>query len=455
MELFLTQVEQAIGARLLARADELDVLRAKRVGGWTIDSRSVAAGDVFFAIQGDRFDGHAFLPAVFSAGAAAAVVSERVEKAGGPLLKVNDTIAALQQLARRVRDEWKKPLVAVTGSAGKTSTKDIIAELLSVRFQVGKTIGNFNNHIGLPLSLLRLPEAAQVAVIEMGMNHAGEIRQLAAIARPQMGVITNVGYAHVEAFESIEGVAAAKRELIEALPNEGVAILNADDWRVLAFQEHYAGRVLTYGTSAAAALRAEALVMGTQGSSFRVNGVSFETRLAGRHAVLNILAGLAVAHEFEIPLKELEGAVRQLTPGKMRGERREVRGATVLNDSYNSNPEAARAMVDVLMEEPAKRRVAVLGEMRELGNWTEPLHRELGRYVAERGVDLLIGVGGACREMVEESIKAGMRERCALFFEDADQAGDFLREHLRAGDALLFKGSRGTRVEKALAKMEG
>ncbi len=450
MELSLAQIEQAAAARCIHGAVRSDTA----IGGWSIDSRSVKAGDLFFAIKGEHFDGHAFLPAVFQAGAAAAVVSEPIGNPGGPLLQVSDTIKALQQLARRVRQDWSKPLVAVTGSAGKTSTKDIIAALLKVRLTVAKTVGNLNNHIGLPLTVLRLPQNADVAVVEMGMNHPGEIRELAAIAQPQIGVVTNVGYAHIEAFLCIDAIASAKRELIEALPLDGVAVLNADDQRVLDFRHFYSGKVVTYGVSREAELQATDIAPGTDSSAFRVAGVQFKTRLTGRHAVSNILAGLAVARLFEIPLEELVDPVAALTPGKMRGERLQLRGVTILNDSYNSNPEAARSMIDVLAKENAPRKIAVLGEMLELGQWAETLHRDIGRYAAEHGVDVLIGVSGASRWMIEESTQSGLHSDAAFFFEDSESAGTFLRGFVQSGDAVLFKGSRGTHVERALAKME-
>jgi len=363
---------------------------------------------------------------------------------------VEDTLAALQSLARWARRRWARPIVAVTGSAGKTSTKDIIAALLGVRFKVGKTAGNFNNHIGLPLSILRLPDDAQIAVLEMGMNHAGEIRQLVAIAEPRHGVVTNVGYAHVENFASLDGVAAAKRELIEGLPPEGVAVLNADDAEVAGFRASHLGRSLTYGFSPQADIRATDVDIAADHAAFGVAGVRFHTTLAGRHSVSNILAAIAVAGLFDIKPGELVDAVAALTPGKMRGERKIWRGATVLNDSYNSNPEAARNMLDVLRTEPAERRIAVLGEMRELGHMSEQLHRELGEYAVRAGIDVVVGIHGAARFLVEGAVKAGM----ALFFDEPEPAGDFLKNFVKTGDAILFKGSRGTHVETALARME-
>jgi UDP-N-acetylmuramoyl-tripeptide--D-alanyl-D-alanine ligase len=289
----------------------------------------------------------------------------------------------------------------------------------------------------------------------MGMNHAGEIRQLAALAEPQFGLVTNVGYAHVESFDSIEGVAAAKREIIESLPSEGVAILNADDELVRKFREVHAGRTVTYGFAAGADIRATEVEMHAEGVAFTVRGVRFHSGLTGRHSISNVLAGLAVASLFGIAFSELTAVVGGLTPGKMRGERSRWRGITILNDSYNSNPEAARRMIDVLASERATRRVAVLGEMLELGSMSEALHRELGSYAARAGVDALVGIRGAAAFMVDEAKRAGMTERDVFFFDDPYTAGAFLRDWVAPGDAILFKGSRGTQVEKALAKMQG
>ncbi len=449
MELSLAQVQAATAAQISGAAS----IEA-RITGWSIDSRTVAPGDLFFAIKGERLDGHAFVSEVLAKGAAAAVVSEPVSDAPGTQLVVNDTLVALQELAHWARRDWAKPIVAVTGSAGKTSTKDIIAALLGVRFRVGKTAGNFNNHIGLPVSILRLASDAEVAVLEMGMNHAGEIRQLVEIAEPEYGVVTNVGFAHVENFASIDGVAAAKRELIEGLPASGVAILNADDAQVARFSAAHKGRSITYGFSPGAEIRAEDAEIGADHASFTVQGVRFSTSLAGRHNVLNILAGIAVASVFGIAPGELVGAVAALAPGKMRGERKLWRGATVLNDSYNSNPEAARNMLDVLRSEPAQRRIAVLGEMRELGGMSEQLHRQVGEHAGRTGIDVVIGIHGAARFLVEAAKETGVAEKAAFFFDQPEQAGEFLRNFVQAGDAVLFKGSRGTQVETALARME-
>jgi UDP-N-acetylmuramoyl-tripeptide--D-alanyl-D-alanine ligase len=286
-------------------------------------------------------------------------------------------------------------------------------------------------------------------VLEIGMNHAGEIRELAAIARPEIGVVTNVGYAHVEFFDSIEGIALAKRELIEGLTPDGVAVLNADDPRVAGFRSVHPGRSVTFGLSEEADIRAEDVVAHADGTRFRALGVAFETGLSGRHAVMNLLAALAVGTVFGIAPEKMREAVASFAAGKMRGERTEHNGIVIWNDCYNSNPEAAQSMIDVLHETPAARRIAVLGEMLELGHAAEELHRQVGRYAATHGVDMLIGVRGAARAMVEAASRAGLEAR---FFEDPAEAGERARELARPGDAVLFKGSRGVKVEKALER---
>jgi UDP-N-acetylmuramoyl-tripeptide--D-alanyl-D-alanine ligase len=381
-------------------------------------------------------------------GAAGVVVDHPIEGVRNALV-VRDTLHALQSLASWARKRWGGQVIGVTGSAGKTTTKDAIAHLLETAMPVGRTIGNLNNHVGVPLSILRLPDDCRVAVLEMGMNHAGEIRALAEIARPAVGVVTNVGYAHTEYFDNIEGVALAKRELIDALPPDGTAVLNADDPRVSRFA---APRTVTFGFSDGADLRAEALELAPDHSRFRVGGVQFDIPFPGRHGVMNALAAVAVAGVYGIEPRRLTEAARSLRTGKMRGERLESGGITILNDCYNANPEAVRAMLDVLGSTPARRRVAVLGEMLELGPSAEPLHREVGSYVAGRGIDVLIGIRGASRHMVDEAVRAGM-SGAAYFFEDPGTAGDFLRSLARAGDAVLFKGSRGVAVEKAMERL--
>ncbi len=443
MKLSLADLGRAMGA-----SDGLP----GEVSGYSIDSRTPLAGELFFALRGDAHDGHRFVADVLAAGAAGAVV-ESGYQGHGPLMRVPDVLAAMQAGSAWARRRWGRKIVAVTGSAGKTTTKDIIASLLSIAFSVGKTSGNFNNHIGLPLSLLRIPDDAQIAVIELGMNHAGEIRALAEIAGPDVGVVINAGSAHVQNFENgLEGVALAKRELIDSLPANGTAILNFDDERVRRFGATHPGPVMTFGLNAGADVRAEDVQIHADGVRFRIDGVQMESGLLGSHGVRNILAGVAVAKTLGLEAAALLPAVRELRPTKMRGQQLYHRGITIFDDCYNSNPDAAKCMLELLRDTPAKRRIAVLGEMLELGRWSEPLHREVGSFAMRCGVDVLAGIRGVARSMVQSAIEQGLGEDAAYFFEDPVEAGRWLQGAAQPGDAILFKGSRGTRVELALAK---
>ena len=442
MKVALADIKQALG---LPPGSEPGLVAS----GWSVDTRTLAPGDLFFALRGPNHDGHQFVKEAFDKGAVAAVVERPVE-ASGPVLEVPDVLAALHRLAGWAREHWPGRLVAVTGSAGKTTTKEIIARLLETALRAGKSAGNLNNHIGVPLSLLRLPENAEAAVIEIGMNHPGEIRQLARIARPDVGVVTNVGHAHLEFFNSIEDVALAKRELIEELPPAGVAVLNADDPLVAGFRQVHVGRTVTFGLGTGADVRATEVELRPDGVRFRVAGVLMETPLAGVHNLRNLLAALAAAGEFGLRPEQLRETVAGLSAAPMRGRRLQHRGITVFDDCYNSNPEALAAMLELLGAEPAGRRLAVLGEMLELGDASERLHREAGRRAAACGVNLLVGVRGAARQLVEGAIEAGLPAGNAFFFEDPRQAGLFIAQAARPGDAVLFKGSRGARLELAL-----
>jgi len=450
MKLSLLRVAEFLGLPLAA-----DIPADRMIGGWSIDSRTLKPGDLFFALRGPNHDGHAYAGEVLAQGAVAVVVDREVDGSAAPpgrILRVADSLQALQQLAARARQSWGGSVVAVTGSAGKTTTKDLIAEMLAEEYITSKSQGNLNNHVGVPLSLLRIDDDAQVAVIEMGMNHAGEIRQLAVLAAPETGVVTNVGPAHMESFDSLEAVAAAKRELIEALPADGTAVLNADDPRVLRFPRRFPnqGRTVRFGVSPEAEVRGEDVELSPSGVRFRVGEVFFESGLNGAHNVSNLLAALATAQVYGIAPHRLTTRIRNFSPAKMRGESFQHQGVLVYNDCYNSNPDAARAMLDLLKQSPANKRIAVLGEMLELGHWAEPLHREVGTYVAKSGINVLVGIRGAACYMLDAALCAGLRADAAFFFDDPKEAGRLARSLASPGDAILFKGSRGVHVEQAL-----
>jgi UDP-N-acetylmuramoyl-tripeptide--D-alanyl-D-alanine ligase len=423
--------------------------------GYSIDSRTIAPGQLFFAVKGDRFDGHDFVRQALEKGAVAAVVRKDQlprfpDKTG--LLAVDDTLLALQHLATAVRKLWGKPLIGITGSAGKTTTKEAIAHVLSSRFRVLKSEGNFNNHFGLPLMILKLEPEHDLAVIEMGMSHAGEIRALAKIAQPDIGVVTNVAAVHLEFFDSIAGIARAKYELVESLPPNGTAILNADDEYVSQFGRDFPGKVVMYGTAPTANVRAENIQSkGTEGSECDVVVENLRQRavfpLVGAHNVLNALAAIAVGLERGMPLAEAAAALATLAPAEKRGQVLQLGNITVINDCYNSNPKALQAMVDALSAMPAQRRVVVAGEMLELGPAGEEMHRQSGKHIAAKKIDLLLGVRGLAQSMVEAARQAGAS---AEFLPSSEEAGEWLARAARDGDVILLKASRGVKLEKAL-----
>jgi UDP-N-acetylmuramoyl-tripeptide--D-alanyl-D-alanine ligase len=457
MKLALAQIGQWIGAETSSPSKH-------HATGYSIDSRTITPGELFFAVRGERFDGHDFIAAAFERGAIAAVVSSsRIEGLSATirpenLLAVADTpLLALQRLAAAVRRHWGGRVVAITGSAGKTTTKEGVAAVLAARFRVLKSDGNLNNGFGLPLQLLRLEAEDEIAVIEIGMSNAGEIAALAKIAAPSWGVVTNVGWAHAENFpDGISGIARAKYELIEALPADGVAFLNCGDPYVSQFGRDFLGKTVFYGSGPCAEPHAEDVVeLGQEGSRFRVvaGEESAAVRLAmmGRHNVTNAMAAIAVGLEAEIPLAACVAAVETLTAGKKRGEVRQIRGATVIDDCYNSNPEALKSMIATLASMPASRRILVAGEMLELGRDSSELHRGCGALAAQKGIDLVVGVRGKAVHIVDGAEAAGAK---AIFLETPEAAGQWLRSELRAGDAVLLKASRGVQLERALAVLE-
>jgi len=430
--------------------------------GYSIDSRTIGAGDLFFAVKGERLDGHDYVATALAAGAVAAVVSNRwvvpAEVDETRLLRVSDcedcVLLALQKLAHAVRRQWGGRVIGVTGSAGKTTTKEAVAQVLSARFNVLKSQGNLNNGFGLPLQLLKLEPEHEVAVIEMGMNHAGEIAALAKIAEPDWAVVSNVGPVHLEFFpDGIAGIARAKYELIEALPPDGIAILNFDDNYVASFGRGLGDRVVFYGLNEGAEVRAvDVAEVGADGVVFTVEAhgqrAGVQLRMLGRHNVPNALAAIAAGLRSGMTADECAAAVSELRAGDKRGEVVEWRGATIINDCYNSNPRALDAMVDALMAIPGERHLVVAGEMLELGPESEALHAACGRRMAELGVTQVVGVRGAAEALVKAAREGGAD---AVFLADADAAGKWLQTNVHAGDAVLLKASRGVKLERALA----
>ncbi|HEX4039294.1 MAG TPA: UDP-N-acetylmuramoyl-tripeptide--D-alanyl-D-alanine ligase [Acidobacteriaceae bacterium] len=455
MNLSLAQIARWSAAEIPA-STPADSIRAS---GYSIDSRTLQPGELFFAIHGERFDGHDFVASALERGACAAVVARKRLPAlpnaarQGPLLVAVDPLAALQHLASAVRRHWGKRVVAITGSAGKTTTKEAVAAVLATRFRVLKSQGNLNNHYGLPLQLLRLQPEHEVAVIEMGMSAAGEIAALCRIASPDWGVVTNVGNAHAENFaDGIAGIARAKYELIASLPAHGAAFLNCDDPYVGQFGRDFVGKVVYFGRGPCAdprAVQVESLGTGGVRAVIRAGSENcpLQLGLLGEHNVANALAAIAVGMEAGIPLNSCCAALAELEPGDKRGQMLLIRGATVINDSYNSNPAALNSMIAALRQVPASRRILVAGEMLELGPNAPALHAASGKAAAQAGINVVLGVRGLACHLVQSARQGGAE---ALFLETPQQAGAWLAEHLRPGDAVLLKASRGVRLERAL-----
>ncbi len=421
------------------------------VGDVITDSRVVKAGDLFVALKGPRFNGEHFVQDVLEKGGAALSAGAAV---GGPAIRVRDTLQALQDLAHAIRRAVATRVVAITGSAGKTTTKEAIAELLAGRFRVVKNKGNLNNHIGLPLSLMQLRSAPDVAVMELGMNHAGEISTLVAIAEPDVRVWTNVGDAHIGFFASPDAIADAKAEILEGAGPKDVLVCNADDERIMRRVRQFAGRVLTFGEDAAASVRATDIAdLGLAGTRAHVitpaGQADIATPLLGRGNLANVLAAMAVALEVGVPLEEAVERTRLLRPADRRGAVHELRGhVTLVDDSYNSSPSALRRSLDVLRHEKSRRRTAVLGEMLELGAHSVALHESCGDAAAAAGLDLLLVVGsGPARAMADAAVAGGMNEGAVRYFEQSSDAADAVAAELRDGDVVLVKGSRGIRMD--------
>ena len=464
----LVQVAEALGVAAPSGA------AVARLAGVSIDSRSVKPGELFLAIRGPRHDGHVFVPDALAAGAAAGVVARDRAAEYSPeirqkLLVVDDTVRALQELARKYLDAWREArperrVAAVTGSAGKTTTKEILAALLAARFRILKSEGNLNNAYGLPLTIFRLSDEHDAAVFELGMSRRGELARLASIAQPDVGLVTNVAPVHLEFFSSVDEIALAKLELIEGLGGaDPVAVLNADDARVRKFAAAVSGRarVRYYGMAEAAELRAVNVESrGVEGSSFDLETPAGRAHLwlplVGRHNVLNAVGAMAAASEWGIDGADAQRVFAGLTPASMRGEvLRFAEGFAVINDCYNSNPVALERMIDLLAETPGyRRRVLVAGAWREIGPSSVELHRATGRYAAEKKlIDWVIGVDGDAREFVTGAVEAGHAKDRTRFFETSEDAAKFLTGFVAPGDLLLVKGSRGVHMEVIAAAL--
>ena len=450
MRLTFADIAQMTGGQVIQGGDIV-------TSSVVIDSREVKPDSVFFAIKGDRLDGHQFLPQALQT-ALGAVVSQVPDPvpAGKGIVRVGDTTAALQMLARNIRRKYDFTLIGITGSAGKTTTKEMIATLVSSEKRTFKSWGNFNNLIGCPLCIDNTPDDAEVVVSEMGMNHKGEIAEMAGWTRPDVGVYTNIAPVHIEFFGTVEKIAEAKRELLENLRDGGTVIVNNDNVHVVNISRDYKGPKKTYGIDNAAEYRAtnirERGLLGTR-FTLEAEGAKREMELVlpGRHNLENLLAAIATARAIGISWEGIERGVKDVKPAYHRGVIVPAGGATIYDDTYNSNPYAlGRALELMAQADVSGRRVAVIGDMLELGEKELDYHRDAGKAIP-KSVDAVIGVGKRSKTLLDGAREAG---RANLHhFDNAEAAAGFLKGFIKDGDLVLIKASRGIGLDKIVTAL--
>ncbi len=435
---------------------------AKTCSGVSIDSRTISEGELFFALRGERFDGHDFLEDALSKGIGAVVDCRPVLLPEGRIIiYVKDTLKALQDFAHFLRMKLDVPVIAITGSNGKTTTKEMVYSVLSGRFKTLKNEGNLNNHIGLPLSLMKLESDHEVLVLEMGMNAPGEIRRLCEITVPTHGVITNIGSAHIGMLGSREAVRDAKLEILESL---SVAVLNADDsflMQGVAEARNFNGEIVTFSIHKDSNVMAKDIQATERGSSFKLEFKDAEIipvymNVYGVFNIYNALAAAAVCFSLGLQPDEIKNALEGFRAFPMRFEIRERKGITVINDSYNANPSSMEEALKEFIHWSVKgRRIAALGDMRELKDFSEDAHRSLGRMISELGVDVFIAVGEMMNLAAEECISAkGDRTAPEIYtFTSADDANADISNIVKEGDAILVKGSRSMQMDKIAGRI--
>ncbi|MDH3974727.1 MAG: UDP-N-acetylmuramoyl-tripeptide--D-alanyl-D-alanine ligase [Deltaproteobacteria bacterium] len=430
--------------------------------GVSIDSRNIGEGELFWAIKGEHHNGNDYVYDALEKGAAGVVSDKAIFAPGLPGgvvgIKVAASLAALQRLASHNRQKNPVPLVAITGSNGKTTTKEITASILKKRFEVLKNEGNLNNLIGVPLTLLKLHSDHEVAVVEMGMNRRGEIHELTTMARPDIGVITNIGEAHLEGLGHVENIKRAKGELVEAMEGEHKVILNADDPAVMELAKFARGEVITFGFDGKAHVRAEkAEVEWGKGTLFILEAgekrIPVLLPIYGIHQLYNALAASTVAYAMGFELEEMREGLEEYESYSGRMEIISKGGITIINDSYNANPPSLRSAIETMIKLADGRKIAVLGDMLELGETAPLIHSRLGRYVHEKGVDMLVTFGALAEKIAEGAVNSGMDSKNVHAFDDKSELIRYLKDESGPGDWLLVKGSRGMKMEEITAAL--
>jgi UDP-N-acetylmuramoyl-tripeptide--D-alanyl-D-alanine ligase len=429
-----------------------------RINEICTDSRKVMPGSLFIPIKGESFDGHAFIKDCLIKGAVASLTSEKAHgfdgMEGKAVVKVEDTLKALGDIARYYRSLFDIPLVGITGSVGKTSTKDMIACVLQQKFNILKTSGNFNNHIGLPLSVMNLEKEHEAAVLEMGMSGLGEISYLTRIAKPDIAVITNIGMSHIEKLGSKQNILKAKMEIMEGLPHSGVVILNGDDSLLYGLKGYLKYKTVYYGTEEGLDLQAyNVKTMGESGTCFEVTignrDYKIHIPVPGTHNVYNALAAMAVGLQMGVPVESMIKGIASYSSAKMRLDIVNHKGYKVINDAYNASPQSMESAIDVLRDtSEGNRTIAVLGDMLEMGEWAYKAHLGVGKYVASKDINYLVTVGENGKNIASGALEAGIPTERVFSFKDNDEVKKFLEGFVEEGDFILVKGSRGMKMEE-------
>ncbi|MEN2774089.1 UDP-N-acetylmuramoyl-tripeptide--D-alanyl-D-alanine ligase [Acetivibrio clariflavus] len=444
------EIVKAVDGKLLSGSLEAEFSNI------TTDSRVVKNGDFFIPLVGEKFDGHDYILSSFEKGAAGCLTHRDMSGVDGKIvIKVEDTLAALRKLAAYYRQKFDIPFVGITGSVGKTSTKDMVYSVLSQKYNVLRTQGNFNNEIGVPLTVFNLESYHEAAVVEMGMSGLGEISRLTSIVRPDIAIITNIGLSHIEKLGSRQNILRAKMEILEGLKDNGLVILNGDDNLLSGLKGLLKHRTVFYGMEDGLDYQAYNISsQGEMGTSFEITigykDYKVHVPAPGIHNIHNALAAIAVGVELNIPVEDIIKGIGEFLPGKMRLNIIDLNGIKIINDAYNASPQSMEVAINVLKDvaNSNNRTIAVLGDMLELGDISVKAHRDIGKYAAMKEVSYIFTVGKKSKDILEGAIEAGMEKDRVLHFEDNAEAGKFLIDFVKPGDVLVVKGSRGMKMEE-------
>lgn len=456
LTLKISEIVEATGGK--PESENIDA----SITGISTDTRKINEGCLFIPLIGERFNGHDYINKAFDEGAAAVLTQQ--DHAGGKnrcSIRVSDTLKALRDIAAYYRKKFSIPFVGITGSVGKTSTKDMIASVVGARFKVLKTEGNLNNEIGVPLTVFNLDKCHEAAVLEMGMSGAGEISRLTAIIKPDVAVITNIGMSHIEKLGSRQNILKAKLEILEALNPDGLVILNGDDAMLAGMKDLLKFRTVFYGMDEGVDYRACNINShGESGTDFDItlSGSEYNIHIPvpGVHNVHNALAAVAVGCELGIPMEDIVKGIADFSPSKMRMDIISFNGMKIINDVYNASPSSMEAAINVLGEIGSKnRKLAVLGDMLELGEWAEKAHFDVGKYASAAGIDEIIAVGENARFFAEGALSAGHGEQQVKYFRNNAEAMNYLQNSSKSGDVILVKGSRGMKMEEIVKGLTG